>query len=61
MGLLNQTAGDSASTFRYWGKADPDCGELAVIDPSAFAIALRVGIGHAKASGCGLMLVRCIG
>ncbi len=24
MGLRNQTAGDSASMFRYWGKADPN-------------------------------------
>lgn len=36
-------------------------GELSVIDPLAFAIALRDGIGHAKAFGCGLMLVRRIG
>ncbi len=35
-------------------------GELTVIDPSAFAIALRDGIGHAKAFGCGLLLVRRI-
>ena len=36
-------------------------GELTVIDSAAFAIALRDGIGHAKAFGCGLMLVRRIG
>ena len=33
-------------------------GELTVIDPSAFAVALRNGIGPAKAFGCGLLLVR---
>ena len=33
-------------------------GELTVNDPSAFAGALRGGIGHAKAFGCGLLLVR---
>lgn len=36
-------------------------GELTVSDPSAFTMALRDGIGHAKAFGCGLMLVRRIG
>lgn len=35
-------------------------GELTVIDPAAFAVALREGIGPAKAFGCGLMLVRRI-
>jgi CRISPR-associated protein Cas6/Cse3/CasE subtype I-E len=33
-------------------------GELTVIDPTAFALALRDGLGHSKAFGCGLMLVR---
>jgi CRISPR system Cascade subunit CasE len=33
-------------------------GELPVIDPIALAVALRDGIGHSKAFGCGLMLVR---
>jgi len=33
-------------------------GELTVIDSTAFAVVLREGIGHAKAFGCGLMLVR---
>ncbi len=33
-------------------------GELTVIDASAFVVALRNGIGPAKAFGCGLMLVR---
>lgn len=33
-------------------------GELTAIDPAAFAVALRNGIGPAKAFGCGLMLVR---
>jgi len=36
-------------------------GELTVIDPTAFAVALRDGIGHSKAFGCGLILVRRIG
>lgn len=35
-------------------------GELTVIDPTAFAVALRDGIGPAKAFGCGLLLVRRI-
>ena len=33
-------------------------GELTVADPAAFDVALRDGIGHAKAFGCGLLLVR---
>ena len=33
-------------------------GELSVVDPAAFGMALRDGIGHAKAFGCGLLLVR---
>ncbi len=33
-------------------------GELTVVDPSTFGVALRDGIGHAKAFGCGLLLVR---
>jgi CRISPR system Cascade subunit CasE len=33
-------------------------GELTVIDPVMFGVALRDGIGHAKAFGCGLLLVR---
>ena len=36
-------------------------GELTVIDSSAFAVTLRDGIGHSKAFGCGLLLVRRIG
>ena len=36
-------------------------GELTVTDPTAFAVALREGIGPAKAFGCGLLLVRRIG
>jgi len=36
-------------------------GELTVIDPDAFSVALSDGIGHAKAFGCGLLLVRRIG
>jgi CRISPR system Cascade subunit CasE len=35
-------------------------GELTVSDPTAFDVALREGIGHAKAFGCGLLLVRRI-
>ena len=35
-------------------------GELTVTDPTAFAVALREGIGPAKAFGCGLLLVRRI-
>jgi CRISPR system Cascade subunit CasE len=35
-------------------------GELTVIDPAAFGVALRDGIGHSKAFGCGLLLVRRI-
>ena len=33
-------------------------GELTVVDPAAFDVVLREGIGHAKAFGCGLLLVR---
>lgn len=33
-------------------------GTLTVLDPEAFACALFNGIGHAKAFGCGLLLVR---
>lgn len=33
-------------------------GELTVTDPAAFHQALQKGIGHAKAFGCGLLLVR---
>ncbi len=33
-------------------------GELSVVGPAAFGGALRDGIGHAKAFGCGLLLVR---
>ena len=33
-------------------------GELTVIDPAAFAVALGDGIGPAKAFGRGLLLVR---
>lgn len=36
-------------------------GELVVTDPQALAAALRDGIGHAKAFGCGLLLVRRVG
>lgn len=36
-------------------------GELTVLDPPAFGEALRQGIGHAKAFGCGLLLVRRLG
>jgi CRISPR system Cascade subunit CasE len=36
-------------------------GELTVIDASAFGAALTQGIGHAKAFGCGLLLVRRMG
>lgn len=36
-------------------------GELTVIDAGAFGAALRGGIGHAKAFGCGLLLVRRLG
>lgn len=35
-------------------------GELTVINPTAFAVALRDGLGHSKAFGCGLLLVRRI-
>lgn len=35
-------------------------GKLTVVDPTAFGVALRDGIGPAKAFGCGLMLVRRI-
>lgn len=34
------------------------CGELTVVDPTAFGKALYDGIGPAKAFGCGLLLVR---
>lgn len=33
-------------------------GQLTVTDPLAFGKALRDGIGHAKAFGCGLLLIR---
>ena len=33
-------------------------GELSVVGPAAFGEALRDGIGHAKAFGRGLLLVR---
>ena len=36
-------------------------GRLTVTDPNAFATALVGGIGHAKAFGCGLLLVRPVG
>lgn len=36
-------------------------GQLTVADPQAFAKALLGGIGHAKAFGCGLLLVRPVG
>jgi len=36
-------------------------GELTVTDPEAFTAALVHGIGHAKAFGCGLLLVRRAG
>ncbi|WP_066336654.1 type I-E CRISPR-associated protein Cas6/Cse3/CasE [Azohydromonas lata] len=35
-------------------------GELAVTDAAAFGAVLRRGLGHAKAFGCGLLLVRRI-
>lgn len=36
-------------------------GTLRVVDPVALQQALIIGIGHAKAFGCGLMLVRPVG
>lgn len=36
-------------------------GELTVVDPDAFVDTLGKGVGHAKAFGCGLLLVRRIG
>ena len=36
-------------------------GDLTVFDPDKFAVALTQGIGHAKAFGCGLLLVRRVG
>ena len=36
-------------------------GELTVFDAVKFGIALTLGVGHAKAFGCGLLLVRPIG
>jgi CRISPR system Cascade subunit CasE len=36
-------------------------GQLTVSDPLAFAGALMGGLGHAKAFGCGLLLVRPVG
>lgn len=36
-------------------------GVLTVTDAQAFGVALREGIGHAKAFGCGLLLVRPLG
>lgn len=36
-------------------------GELVVLDATAFGKALEHGIGHAKAFGCGLLLVRRVG
>lgn len=36
-------------------------GELTVLDAEKFRVALTAGIGHAKAFGCGLLLVRRLG
>lgn len=36
-------------------------GILTVLDPAALGCALRLGVGHAKAFGCGLLLIRPIG
>jgi CRISPR system Cascade subunit CasE len=36
-------------------------GEPPVAEPGAFCAALAQGVGHAKAFGCGLLLVRPIG
>ena len=36
-------------------------GQLTVTDAAAFAAALATGIGHAKAFGCGLLLIRRVG
>ena len=36
-------------------------GELTVLDAGKFGAALTQGIGHAKAFGCGLLLVRRLG
>ncbi|RYD61629.1 MAG: type I-E CRISPR-associated protein Cas6/Cse3/CasE, partial [Verrucomicrobiaceae bacterium] len=33
-------------------------GQLTVTDPTAFQAMLLQGLGHAKAFGCGLMVVR---
>jgi CRISPR system Cascade subunit CasE len=33
-------------------------GELTVVDPTAFCAAIQIGVGRAKAFGCGLMLIR---
>lgn len=35
-------------------------GELMITNPELFQLALFNGLGHAKAFGCGLMLVRRI-
>ncbi|MCC7100207.1 MAG: type I-E CRISPR-associated protein Cas6/Cse3/CasE [Rubrivivax sp.] len=37
------------------------CGRLRVADPGALRAALFEGVGHAKAFGCGLLLVRRLG
>jgi len=36
-------------------------GELTVLEPTEFNKALTLGVGHAKAFGCGLLLVRRLG
>ncbi len=36
-------------------------GELTVLEPTEFSKALTLGVGHAKAFGCGLLLVRLVG
>ena len=36
-------------------------GSLPVVDPAALRTALFSGVGHAKAFGCGLFLIRPIG
>ena len=36
-------------------------GKLTVLDAAKFGAALTQGIGHAKAFGCGLLLVRRVG
>jgi len=52
-----QQHGDKTGRKLQYSSVDLS-GELTVTDPKAFTTALYEGVGHAKAFGCGLLLVR---